>query len=262
MATATMTAADPVITITGVSKRYDKALVVDGVETAIPYGGLTSIIGANGAGKSTLLSIVARLLGCDTGSVTVAGLDVHATPDEVLARTLAILRQNNTIDIRLTVRDLVAFGRFPHCKGRLTLDDADRVEQALAYLDMTELGDRHLDELSGGQRQRAFLAMVLCQDTEVVLLDEPLAGLDLKHMREIMVRLRRAADELGKTIVLVLHDINVAAKYCDHILAMRDGRLHAVGRPAEVITTEMLEQLFGITVPVIDVEGRPLALYY
>lgn len=253
---------DPVITITGVSKRYDRALVVDDVRTAIPCGGLTSIIGANGAGKSTLLSIVARLLGCDSGQVTVAGLDVHATADDVLARTLAILRQNNTIDIRLTVRDLVAFGRFPHCKGRLTMDDSRRVEQALAYLDLADLADRHLDQLSGGQRQRAFLAMVLCQDTEVVLLDEPLAGLDLKHMREIMVRLRDAADELGKTIVLVLHDINVAAKYSDHILAMRDGRLHAVGTPADVITTAMLEQVFGLTVPVIEIEGRPLALHY
>ena len=253
---------DSVITITGVSKRYDRTLVVDDVRTAIPSGGLTSIIGANGAGKSTLLSIVARLLDCDAGRVMVAGLDVHATADDVLARTLAILRQNNTIDIRLTVRDLVAFGRFPHCKGRLTLDDSRRVEQALDYLDLTDLAERHLDQLSGGQRQRALLAMVLCQDTEVVLLDEPLAGLDLKHMREIMVRLRRAADDLGKTIVLVLHDINVAAKYSDHILAMCDGRLHAVGTPAEVITTEMLEQVFGITVEVIDVAGRPLALHY
>jgi len=160
------------------------------------------------------------------------------------------------------VRDLVGFGRFPHSRGRLTVDDRDRIERALGYLDLVDLADRHLDQLSGGQRQRAFLAMVLCQDTDVVLLDEPLSGLDLKHMRETMVRLRAAADDLGTTIVLVLHDINVAAKYCDHIMAMRDGRVHTVGTPAEVITTETLTALFDLEVPVIEVEGRPVALYY
>lgn len=251
-----------VITVAGVSKAYDRSVVVDDVTVGIPAGGLTAIIGANGAGKSTLLSMVARLLGVDAGTITVAGIDVHASPDAVVARTLAILRQHNSIDIRLTVRELVAFGRFPHSRGRLTVDDRDRIEKALAYLDLTELADRYLDQLSGGQCQRAFLAMVLCQDTEVVLLDEPLAGLDLKHMREIMVRLRRAADELGTTVVLVLHDINVAAKYCDHVIAMRDGRLHAFGPPRAVVTTETLSELFDLEVPVVELDGHPVALYY
>ncbi|MFO7690149.1 MAG: ATP-binding cassette domain-containing protein, partial [Cryobacterium sp.] len=165
------------IAITGVRKTYGRVPVVDDVDLLIPGGGITSIIGANGAGKSTLLSMVARLLPAETGTITVDGHDVAATKSGELARRLAILRQENHIAARLTVRDLITFGRYPHSRGRLTEADREHIERAVAYLDLGELTDRYLDELSGGQRQRAFVAMVLCQDTDYVLLDEPLNNL-------------------------------------------------------------------------------------
>ncbi|WP_268595839.1 ATP-binding cassette domain-containing protein, partial [Escherichia coli] len=140
-------------------------------------------------------------------------------------RRLAILRQDNHLPLRLTVRDLVAFGRYPHTGGRLTLDDKVHIDRAIAYLELEPLADRYLDEMSGGQRQRAFVAMVLCQDTRYVLLDEPLNSLDMKHAVAMMGTLRRAADELGKTVVLVLHDINFASAYADRIVAMKAGRV-------------------------------------
>src|SRR5690606_34998381 len=174
----------------GVTKCYGRSLVVDDVHLDLPLGGVTALIGPNGAGKSTLLSIVGRLLGADAGRVSVAGLDVATTRGDELAKRLAVLRQDNHLDIRLTVRDLVTFGRYPHSKGRPTAEDLEHVERALAYLDLTELADRFLDQLSGGQRQRAFVAMVLCQDTDVILLDEPLNNLDLRHAVAMMGRLR------------------------------------------------------------------------
>jgi iron complex transport system ATP-binding protein len=160
--------------------------VVDGVTLSLPKGGITSIIGPNGAGKSTLLSMVSRLMSMDKGSVSVDGLDVTRTPSDVLARRLSILRQENHMTARLTVHDLVSFGRYPHSRGRLTAEDKVHIDQAISYLNLGDLSHRFLDELSGGQRQRAFVAMVLCQDTDYVLLDEPLNNLDMKHAMAMM----------------------------------------------------------------------------
>ncbi|MBJ7535777.1 ABC transporter ATP-binding protein [Rhodomicrobium vannielii ATCC 17100] len=245
-----------------VTKRYGDAVVVDGLSVTIPKGGITSIIGPNGAGKSTLLSMLARLLKMDGGSVTVGGLDVTATASDVIARRLAILRQDNHLSARLTVRDLVTFGRFPYSRGRPTLDDKAHVERALAYLDLGALADRYLDELSGGQRQRAFVAMVLCQDTDYVLLDEPLNNLDMKHAQSMMKTLRRATRDFGKTVVLVLHDINFASWYSDFIVALKDGRLAAAGSVDEVIREDMLRDIYGMEIQVHAVAGQRIALYY
>ncbi|KAI95556.1 iron ABC transporter ATP-binding protein [Rhodomicrobium udaipurense JA643] len=245
-----------------VTKRYGDAVVVDGLSVTIPKGGITSIIGPNGAGKSTLLSMLARLLKMDGGSVTVGGLDVTATASDVIARRLAILRQDNHLSARLTVRDLVTFGRFPYSRGRPTLDDKAHVERALAYLDLGALADRYLDELSGGQRQRAFVAMVLCQDTDYVLLDEPLNNLDMKHAQSMMKTLRRATRDFGKTVVLVLHDINFASWYSDFVVALKDGRLAAAGTVDEVIREDMLRDIYGMEIQVHAVAGQRIALYY
>lgn len=246
----------------GVRKTYGAARVVDDVTVTLPAGGITSIIGPNGAGKSTLLSVISRLMRPDAGRVTVDGLDVVTTPGDVLARRLSILRQDNHMTARLTVQDLVAFGRYPHSKGRLTTDDKAHVDRALDYLSLGNLRGRFLDELSGGQRQRAFVAMVLCQDTDYVLLDEPLNNLDMKHAASMMKLLRRASTELGKTVVLVLHDINFASRYSDHIVGMRDGRVIRQGPPAEVITPEALHQIYDMDIRVIEVDGHRLAIYY
>jgi iron complex transport system ATP-binding protein len=194
--------------------------------------------------------------------VTVDGMDVTRTPSDVLAKRLSVLRQDNQLMAKLTVRDLVAFGRFPHSRGRITAEDDRHIRQALEFLDLEALADRFLDELSGGQRQRAFVAMVLCQDTDYVLLDEPLNNLDMKHAADMMRLLRRAADELGKTVVVVLHDINFASCYSDHIVAMRDGRVAAQGAPEEIMESGIIRSIFGIDVSIFREETGIYALYY
>lgn len=250
------------IITTRVRKHYGKTLVLEDVSLTLPAGGITAIIGANGAGKSTLLSVIGRLTGMEAGSVTVDGLDVSRTPGDQLARRLAILRQDNALTARLTVRDLVAFGRYPHSKGHPTTGDRRHIDQALAYLGLTDLSARFLDELSGGQRQRAFVAMVLCQGTDYLLLDEPLNNLDMKHAAGMMKLLAGAARDLGRTVVMVLHDINFAAWYADHIVAMRAGRVIHQGRPDEVITTESLRAIYDMEIPVEVIGGRRIALFY
>ena len=250
------------IEVCGAVKRYGDSVVVDGVDLQLPRGGLTSIIGPNGAGKSTLLSMVGRLLGMDAGTVRLDGDDVHRTKGEVLARRLSMLRQDNHLTSRLTVRELVTFGRYPHSRGRPTVEDEQHVVRALQFLDLEPLAGRYLDELSGGQRQRAFVAMVLCQDTDYVLLDEPLNNLDLRHAAAMMRLLRRATDELGKTVVVVLHDINFAARWSDQVVAMRDGRVLVQGPPAEVIHEDVLRQVYDMDVAVHHLDGRPVAVYF
>lgn len=245
-----------------VSKSYGATCVVDGVSVTLPKGGITAIIGPNGAGKSTFLSLVSRLMSFDRGTVSVDGLDVTRTPSDVLARRLAILRQDNYMTARLTVRDLVSFGRYPHSKGRLTAADADHIDRALAYLGLADLSERFLDELSGGQRQRAFVAMVLCQDTDYVLLDEPLNNLDLRHAVAMMQQLRRAARDLGKTVVVVLHDINFASVYADRIVCMKQGRLVQEGPPEAIITSDVLTAIYETPVRVELVDGRRIGIYY
>lgn len=250
------------IEVRGLTKRYGTSVVVDDVTISLPAGGVVSIIGPNGAGKSTLLGVVARLLPAEAGRVLVDGDDVATTKGDVLARRLGILRQDNHLAVRLTVRDLVAFGRYPHTKGRTTADDLRHVDAALDYLDLTDLGGRFLDELSGGQRQRAFVAMVLAQDTDYVLLDEPLNNLDLKHARAMMQLARDAADDLGKTVVTVLHDVNFASCWSDVVVAMRDGRVVAHGTPEEVITEPVLRDVYDVDVTIHEAHGRRVALYY
>ncbi|KAA0676509.1 ABC transporter ATP-binding protein [Roseomonas genomospecies 6] len=250
------------IDVKNIKKSYNGTVVVGGVTLSLPAGGVISLIGPNGAGKSTLLSIISRLLPMTAGTVAIDGLDVTTTPGEVLARRLSILRQDNQIMSRLTVEDLVAFGRYPHSKGRLTEADREHIAKALRYLDLEPLAGRFLDELSGGQRQRAFIAMVLCQDTEYILLDEPLNNLDVKHAVAMMKLFRRTADEFGKTIVLVLHDINFASCYSDRIVAMRDGRVVHQGPPEVIITPEVIRDVYGVEAQVMENGGQRIALYY
>ena len=180
----------------------------------------------------------------------------------MLARRLSILRQDNHISARITVRDLIGFGRYPHSKGRLTLEDKSHLERAIDYLDLGALSDRFLDELSGGQRQRAFVAMVLAQDTDYVLLDEPLNNLDMKHAMGMMKLMRQAATELGKTVVLVLHDINFASWYSDYIVAMKDGKVAAQGPGPEMIRPEVLSDIYEMDIKVHEIGGQLISVYY
>jgi iron complex transport system ATP-binding protein len=251
-----------VISLTDVTMTYGDLTVLGPVTLDIPVGGVTALVGPNGAGKSTLLTIVGRLTTATSGRVTVGGFDVHTTPGRALAKVVSILRQENHFVTRLTVRELVGFGRFPHSQGRLNADDHAKIDEALAFLDLTELSGRYLDQLSGGQRQRAYVAMVLAQDTDYILLDEPLNNLDMKHAVAMMGQLRRAADELGKTIVIVVHDVNFAAAYADRIVALAEGRVVHIGTPAELMTPTTLEEVFGTPVEVRSDGPYPLAVYY
>lgn len=230
--------------------------------TQIESGGVTALVGPNGAGKSTILTMIGRLLHIDHGSIEVAGHDVVHTSSKVIAKILSVLRQENHFVTRLTVRQLVGFGRFPHSGGRLTLGDEKYISEAIDFLDLTELENRYLDQLSGGQRQRAYVAMVLAQQTDYVLLDEPLNNLDMQHAVQMMKQLRRAADELGRTIVIVLHDINFAAHYSDKIMAMKQGTVVKHGTPAEIMQDQVLSEIFNTEVTVIDGPNGPLAVYY
>jgi iron complex transport system ATP-binding protein len=251
-----------VITLEGVKKHYGEEATIGPISVEIPAGGITALVGPNGAGKSTILTMIGRLLQVDEGRIEVAGQDIINTPSKAVARILSILRQENHFITRLTVRQLVGFGRFPYSKGRLTAEDEHHISEAIDFLNLGPLENRYLDQLSGGQRQRAYVAMVLAQNTDYVLLDEPLNNLDMQHSVQMMKQLRRAADELGRTVVIVLHDINFAARYADWILALNDGQVTEFGPPAEIITDEVLTRVFSTPVSVIDGPESRLAVYY
>lgn len=250
------------ITLTNVRKNYGDEVTIGPVNLAIPVGGLTALVGPNGAGKSTLLTMIGRLLGMDSGVIEVAGYDIASTKSKDLAKIVSILRQENHFVTRLTVRQLVGFGRFPHSKGRLTRADEEIISKSIEFLNLGSLQDRYLDQLSGGQRQRAYVAMVLTQDTEYVLLDEPLNNLDMQHSVQMMQHLRKAAEELGRTIIIVLHDINFAGHYADNICAVKDGQIVEFGTPGEIMTGEVLTRVFDTPVQVINGPNGPLAAYY
>jgi iron complex transport system ATP-binding protein len=252
-----------VITLKNVSKSYSSEVAIGPVDLQIPAGGITTLVGPNGAGKSTILTMIGRLLGMDTGTIDVAGYDIATTRSADLARILSILRQENHFITRLTVRQLVGFGRFPYSNGRLTAHDEQVISRYIDFLDLEELEDRYLDQLSGGQRQRAYVAMVLCQETDYVLLDEPLNNLDIAHSVAMMKHLRRAAAEFDKTIIMVLHDINFASTYSDYICAIKDGRIVQFGTPEAIMQDTVLSEIFNTDMQVVaGPGGRPVAVYF
>lgn len=244
-----------------ITKSYGGKHGIHGVSTTITKGKITSFIGPNGAGKSTLLSVISRLLQMDQGQVLIDG-NVGKTESSELAKKISILKQANHINVRLKVIDLVEFGRFPYSKGRLNAEDRRHVESAIHYMELDGMRDKYLDELSGGQKQRAFIAMVLAQDTDYVLLDEPLNNLDMKHSVQIMKVLRRLVDELGKTVILVLHDINFASSYSDYIVAMKDGRIVQEGSTDEMIDSAVLKSVYDMDIPIHVVEGKKICVYF
>ena len=244
------------------TKQYDGKTVVDSVSFEIPRGKVISMIGPNGAGKSTVLNIISRLIARDGGLVDFEGKDIGRWKSKELSKRLAILTQSNNVQMKLTVRELVAFGRFPYSGGRLTQEDQEIVDRAVSYMELEEFQDRFIDELSGGQRQRAFIAMVIAQDTEYILLDEPTNNLDIYHATNMMKIVRRLCNELGKTVILVLHEINYAAFYSDYICAFKDGKVAKFGTVEEVMTKETLSQIYQVDFEILEIEGRPLSIYY
>ena len=244
------------------TKKYDGKTVVDAVSFEIPKGKVISLIGPNGAGKSTVMGIISRLIVRDTGLVNFEGKDVAKWKSKELSKRLAILTQSNNIQMKLTVRELVGFGRFPYSGGRITQEDEKIIDKAIAYMELQEFEDRFIDELSGGQRQRAYIAMVIAQDTEYVLLDEPTNNLDTYHATYMMKIVRRLCDELGKTVVLVLHEINYAAFYSDYICAFVDGKIAKFGTVKEVMTKENLSEIYQVDFEIQEIAGKPLSIYY
>ena len=244
------------------TKSYDGKTVVNGVSFQIPKGKVTSFIGPNGAGKSTVMGMIARLIARDEGLVDFDGKDIAKWKNKELSKRLAILTQSNHIQMKLTVGELVAFGRFPYSGNHVTAEDQKMIDQAIHYMELDDFQDQFIDELSGGQRQRAYIAMVIAQNTEYVLLDEPTNNLDIYHATNMMKIVRRLCDELGKTMILVLHEINYAAFYSDYICAFADGRVMKFGTVEEVMTRENLSQLYHVDFEILNIEGKPLSIYY
>ncbi|MDW0110105.1 iron ABC transporter ATP-binding protein [Sporosarcina aquimarina] len=250
------------IQVRELTKSYGSKAVVEKVSVDIHPGKITSFIGPNGAGKSTLLSMVSRLLDADTGEVLVDNDNVKKMKSNEFSKRVSILKQSNFMNVRLTIRELVSFGRFPHSKGRLQAEDIQIVNQALDYMDLMSMQDMYLEELSGGQRQRAFIAMVIAQDTDYILLDEPLNNLDMKHSVQIMKILRRLVDELGKTVVIVLHDINFASVYSDRIVALKEGRVVKDGPTNDIINSESLREIYDMDIPIQQMNNCRICVYF
>ncbi|MGW1109733.1 ABC transporter ATP-binding protein [Streptomyces albidoflavus] len=243
---------------------YADRTVIDSLDLAVPPGRITVIVGANACGKSTLLRSMSRLLAPRAGRVLLDGRQVHRFPAKELARTMGLLPQSPLAPEGITVSDLVGRGRHPHqgVFSRWSREDDAAVASALEATQTEELAERAVDELSGGQRQRVWIAMALAQQTDLLLLDEPTTFLDVSHQVEVLDLLTDLNAGRGTTIVMVLHDLNLAARYADHLIALADGRLHAQGTPSEVLTEETVRAVFGLDSRIIEdpVSGRPLML--
>ncbi|MGW6915254.1 ABC transporter ATP-binding protein [Kitasatospora sp. NPDC054939] len=248
----------------GLHLRYGNRLVVDGLDLELPGGAVTAIVGPNACGKSTLLRGLVRLLDPASGTVTLDGSDIHRMPARALAKRMGLLPQQPVTPEAITVEALVRLGRFPHQRMLTPWSKADQeaVEEALRRTGTAELRDQQVDRLSGGQRQRAWIALALAQDTELLLLDEPTTFLDLRHQLDVLDLVADLHAEAGRTVVMVLHDLGQAARYADHLVVLKDGRLAAAGPPGEVLTADLVESVFQVPCQVVpDPEsGTPLVV--
>lgn len=256
------TVTEPRLVAEHLSLGYGERLIVDDLDLTIPTGVVTTVIGPNGCGKSTLLRALSRLLRPRAGTVLLDGRDITSMRTRDVARTLGMLPQAPVAPEGLTVADLVSRGRHPHQSWfrQWSGDDEDEVTVALERTGISDLADRPIDELSGGQRQRAWISMALAQGTDILLLDEPTTYLDLAHSVEVLDLVDRLHSELGRTVVMVLHDLNLAVRYSDHLVVMKQGRIVASGAPAEVISVDLLREVFGLEASVVEdpVSDRPL----
>ncbi|AMA72232.1 MULTISPECIES: ABC transporter ATP-binding protein [Aneurinibacillus] len=250
------------VDVRNVSKKYGDKKVVDNVSVKIAKGKITSFIGPNGAGKSTLLSMISRLIHKDEGEIYIDNREISQYKSNDLAKKISVLKQSNHIGLRLTIRELVSFGRFPYSQGRLSREDWKHVDEAIRYMGLEDIQNKYLDQLSGGQRQRAYIAMVIAQNTEYILLDEPLNNLDMKHSVQIMKILRRLVDELGKTIVIVIHDINFASCYSDDIVALKDGKIVREGTTDEIIDHSVLKEIYDMDIEIEDINDNKICVYF
>ncbi|MBB3158018.1 iron complex transport system ATP-binding protein [Microbacterium proteolyticum] len=256
--------ANRTLTAEGLTLAYGDRVIVDDLDIAFPAGRITAIVGANGCGKSTLLRALARLLPPKTGRVVLDGKALHERPSKEVARILGLLPQSPIAPEGIAVADLVGRGRHPHQRAlaRWSTRDYEVVAEALAATGISDLADRSIDELSGGQRQRVWIAMALAQETDILLLDEPTTFLDVAHQVEVLDLLTDLNRDRGTTTVMVLHDMNMAARYADHLIALREGHVVAAGDPTAVMTSELIRDVFGLDALVVPdpVSGTPLVL--
>ena len=248
--------------VKNITKMYGTRKVLDDVSLTFKTGCITSLVGANGAGKSTLLSIIARFLKQDSGSVFFEGKNINEYKNMEIAQKVASLRQANSFNLRITVRELVAFGRFPHSKGRIKAADNVIIDKALEYMHITDMQHKFIDQLSGGERQRVFIAMILAQDTDHILLDEPLNNLDMKQSASIMKNLRSIVDETKKTIIIVVHDINCASCYSEEIVALKNGKLMLQAPPEDFMLEPVIKEIFDVDCRIADVAGNKICVYH
>ncbi|PSB11079.1 cobalamin/Fe(3+)-siderophore ABC transporter ATP-binding protein [Pleurocapsa sp. CCALA 161] len=243
---------------------YDNATIIRNLNLGIPAGKTTVLVGANGCGKSTLLRGLAKLLKPQSGIVYLDGKDISQLKAKTVAKKLGMLPQSPTAPEGLTVRDLVAMGRYPYQSWlqQWSTDDEKKVAEALEIATMTELADRALDSLSGGQRQRAWIAMVLAQDTDILLLDEPTTFLDLSHQVELLDLLDELQETQGKTIVMILHDLNLSCRYADYLVAIQQGKIYATGTPEQVMTESMVREVFNLECRIVPdpLAGTPMCI--
>lgn len=250
------------IKLKNIIKKYGEKPIIDNVSLDIPKGEVIAFIGANGAGKSTLLSIISRTLSKNSGEVYIDNKELSKWKNDELSKKMSILKQSNNLKIRLTVKELVSFGRFPYSKGKLTKEDKKHIDEAIKYMGIESLQDRYLDELSGGQKQMAFISMIIAQDTEYMFLDEPLNNLDMHHCVKIMKNIKRLAKEKGKTIIIVIHDINFVSLYADHIIAMKNGKIVENNKKEQVIKEDILKEIYNMDIQIKNIDGKNICLYY
>ncbi|CAN6961298.1 ATP-binding cassette domain-containing protein [Psychrobacter sp. APC 3281] len=250
------------IKLNNISHHIGKQQILHDITLSLPTAQVIALIGPNGAGKSTLFSVMARLQPLQSGQVSFAvdneERDIVSCQARTLAKTVAMLGQDNHVQGRLRVHELLMFGRYPYHQGQPTADDQQKVQEILERFELEPLAERFLSTLSGGQRQRVLIAMIVCQDTPYLLLDEPLNNLDMYHAGRLMRELRQLSHNQQKTVVIVLHDINQAAQFADTVVTMKAGEVTAVGRPADVITKETMKDLYNVDVTVLSHQGRPV----
>ncbi|AIA05284.1 iron-enterobactin transporter ATP-binding protein [Streptomyces noursei ZPM] len=252
------------LTARGLTLSYEERTVVEGLDLDVPDGAVTVVVGPNACGKSTLLRALGRLLRPRRGAVLLDGTDLAKIPTRKIAQSLGLLPQTPVAPEAITVGDLVARGRQPHQRWwqQWSAEDERAVVEAMARTDVATLADRPVDELSGGQRQRVWIAMALAQETDLLLLDEPTTYLDIAHQVEVLDLVRQLNHERDRTVVAVLHDLNQAARYADHLVAMKAGRIVAQGRPGDVVTADLVREVFGLDSVVVPdpVTGSPLVV--
>ncbi|MCZ0971193.1 ABC transporter ATP-binding protein [Streptomyces noursei] len=252
------------MTARGLTLSYEERTVVEGLDLDVPDGAVTVVVGPNACGKSTLLRALGRLLRPRRGTVLLDGTDLAKIPTRKIAQSLGLLPQTPVAPEAITVGDLVARGRQPHQRWwqQWSAEDERAVVEAMARTDVATLADRPVDELSGGQRQRVWIAMALAQETDLLLLDEPTTYLDIAHQVEVLDLVRQLNHERDRTVVAVLHDLNQAARYADHLVAMKAGRIVAQGRPGDVVTADLVREVFGLDSVVVPdpVTGSPLVV--